>query len=435
MMARVRSPLLGSLPESRRDPLGFLLSVSSGGRDVIPIRLAHLRVFLLNRPEHVEDVLVTHQHRFVKGKALARARRLFGNGLLTSDGETHIQHRRLIQPALHRNRLGAYGASMAALAASHRDRWRSGDLIDIASEMDQLTLTIVGRTMFGADLESIAEQLRHAMTTALDLLEVPLLPLAPFLDVLPLPRVRRFRSAKLRLDATLYELIESRRRAGADTGDLLSALLAAGMNDREARDEAITILLGGHETVANALSWTWYLIAEHPAVEARLHEEIDSVLGDRRPSAEDVASLPFARMVFAEAMRLYPPAWLIGRAAVEKHPAGECVIPAGSLVVLSPWVVHRDPRFFPDPEQFDPDRWRPEQADPRPKFSYFPFGGGLRGCMGEAFAWMEGVLVIAILAQRWRFRLVGEAPRPHPALTLKPQGGVRVRVDARQKGG
>ncbi len=432
--------LLGSLPEARRDPLGFVLRVSAESGDIVHVRLATLRVFLLNHPDDIEQVLVTHQHRFIKGRSLGRARRLFGNGLLTSDGALHSRQRRLIQPAFHRVRLSGYADAMISLAAGHSAEWKPGDMVDIAREMGELTLAIAGRTLFGADTGELVGKLGETLETATSLLEVAVLPLAPLADLLPLPHVRRLRAARATIDHTVSGIIERRRRTGGDTGDLLSLLLVARdeaggevMSDQQLRDELTTILLAGHETTANALAWTWYLVARHPEVEARLHAEIDRTLAGRLPTADDVPALPYARMVFAEAMRLYPPAWLLGRAAIEDHDARGYVLPAGSLVVLSPWAVHRNGTYFPQPDRFDPDRWLPEGQAGRPRFSYFPFGGGSRGCMGEAFAWMEGVLLIAVLAQRWRFRLLDEWSEPElqPAITLKPKAGIRVRLEPR----
>jgi len=430
--------LLGSLPEVRRDPLAFVLRVSADYGDVVHIRLATLRVFLLNHPDDIEQVLVSHHHRFIKGRSLGRARRLFGNGLLTSDGDDHSRQRRLVQPAFHRLRLPAYGGVMASLAREQRERWRAGETIDIAREMGHLTLAIAGRALFGPDAGALVDNAGETLETATNLLEVAVLPLAPVVDLLPLPHVRRLRAARRTLDRLLDDVIERRRRDRTDAPDLLSMLLGAQdqapgvMSDEQLRDELTTILLAGHETTANALAFTWCLVARHPRVEARLHAEIDAVLGARLPTADDVAALPYTRMVFAESMRLYPPAWLLGRMAIEDHRARGYLVPAGSLVVLSPWAVQRNSAYFPDPERFDPDRWLPEQQAARPRFSYFPFGGGGRGCMGEGFAWMEGVLVIAALAQRWRFRLADESlPELQPAITLKPRRGIHVRVEER----
>jgi cytochrome P450 len=432
--------LLGSLSDARRDPLAFVRRVSAEYGDIVHVRLATLRVFLLNHPDDIEQVLVTRHQLFVKGRSLGRARRLFGNGVLTSDGDLHARQRRLIQPAFQRPRLPAYGETMTSLATALRDEWRAGDTIDIAREMSRLTLAIAGRALFGADAGALTDGVGETLDTATSLLEVALLPLAPVVDVLPLPHVRRLRAARAALDAVLDEIIARRRRERRDGSDLLSMLLdaqdeapAGRDSDRQLRDELTTILLAGHDTTANALAFTWYLIATHPSVEARLHAEIDSVLAGRPAAAADVSALPYTRMVFAEAMRLFPPAWLLGRVALEAYEARGHVVPAGSLVVLSPWAVHRNAAYFPAPERFDPDRWHPHRVAERPRFSYFPFGAGFRGCLGEGFAWMEGVLVLATLAQRLRFPLVDESAVPEllPAITLKPKRGIRVRVEDR----
>ena len=431
--------LVGSLPDVRRDPLAFLLRVSAQYGEIAHLKLGPFHVFLLNHPDDIEHVLVTHHHRFIKGRSLSGARRLFGNGLLTSDGALHARQRRLVQPVFHRVRLDEYARLMTTLGAKRGDRWRDGDTIDIAGEMSRLTLAITGRILFGAEGDAVAAEIGDALEVATSLLEVAVLPFAALTDLLPLPQVRRFRAAQATLHRVVNELIERRRRDGRDRGDVVSLLLAQdhpageGMSDGQLRDEVITLLLASHDTTANALAWTWYLLARHARDEARLHAEIDAVLGrDRLPQAEDVPSLPFTRMVLAESMRLYPPAWLLARVAVENHEARGYVVHAGSLVVMSPWVVHRNATYFPEPEQFDPDRWR-EGYNGRPRFSYFPFGGGSRGCMGEAFAWMEGALLLAVLAQRWRFRLLDESSHPdmHPALTLMPKSGIRVRVERR----
>ena len=432
------SLLLGSLREIRRDPLAFLLHASDVYGDVVRFRIAHLPIVLLNDPGDIEGVLVTHQKRFVKGRTLDSARRLFGNGLLTSEGEFHASQRRQILPSFHRSRLAAYGDTMSRIAGAHRERWHDGQVIDIAGAMSHLTLAIAGRTLFAADLEALVADLEEAQTAAIGRLEMTLLPFAPFFDRLPLPRARRFRAARARLDRALYELVDARRRDGNGDGDVLSQWLRAqretgtpGMTDTQIRDEMMTLLLGGYETTANALAWTWYLLAQHPVFEARLHAELDSVLGSRVAVGDDVASLPFTRMVLAESMRLYPPAWLIGRVAAEDHVVSGYRLRAGSLVIMSPWAVHRNARYFSAPGEFDPDRWLPDRQAGRPRFAYFPFGGGSRGCIGDAFALMEGVLVLASLAQRWKFRLVGEPPRIDPAITLRPNPGIHVRVEAR----
>jgi cytochrome P450 len=431
--------LLGSLPEIRRDPLAFLTRVGAEYGDIARFRLGPFQVFLLNHPDDIEQVLVTCHHRFIKGRSLSGARRLFGRGLLTSDGAQHARQRRLVQPAFHRVRLNAYAGIMTALAVERRDAWHDGDVVDIGGEMSRLTLAITSQILFGADGDAVAAEIGGALEAAASLREVALLPF-PALDLVPLPRVRRFRAARATIDRVVYDCIARRRRDGGAGDDVLSLLLSAhdesdggGMSDRQLRDEVVTLLLASHETTANALAWTWYLLGRHAEAAARLEAEIDAVLAGRLPTAADVADLPFARMVLAESMRLYPPAWLLARIAVDDHEARGYIVPKGSLVVLSPWVAHRNSTYFPEPERFDPDRWCAARASGRPRFSYFPFGGGSRGCMGEAFAWMEGVLVLAVFARRWRCQLLDPASHPgmRPALTLTPKSGIRVRVQQR----
>jgi cytochrome P450 len=432
---------LGSLPEIRRDPLAFLSRAGAEYGDIVRIRLGPLNAFVLNHPDDIEQVLITHQHRFIKGRTLSRARRLFGNGLLTGDGALHSRQRRLVQPAFHRARLNEYAGIMTAAAAARRDTWRDGDVIDIAGEMNRLTLTITARLLFGADGEAAAAEIGDALDIVSSHFEVAVLPFA-FVDLLPLPHARRFRVARQTLDRVIYGLIERRRRDSREGMDVASLLMAARdegdgepMSDSQLRDELVTLLLASHETTANALGWTWYLLSRHADAAERIHVEVDAVLGaGRLPTAADGQDLPFTRMVLAESMRLYPPAWLIARVAVEEHDVRGYTIPRGGIVVLSPWIAHRNSIHFPEPERFEPDRWRPERQNGRPRFSYFPFGGGSRGCMGEAFAWMEGVLLLAVIAQRWRFRLVDASRHPgmHPGLTLTPKSGIRVRVEQRR---
>jgi cytochrome P450 len=366
---------------------------------------------------------------------------LLGTGLLTSEGDVHLRQRRLAQPAFHRQRVAAYGATMAAYAAARRDRWRSGATVDVHQEMMALTLAIAGKTLFDADVEHEAAEIGAALATTFQSFHFGFfLPFGELLERLPLPATLRFRKARARLDATIYRMIDERRRSGADRGDLLSMLLLAqdtegdggGMTDLQLRDEAMTIFLAGHETTANMLTWTWYLLSQHPDVEARLHAEVDAALGDRLPTANDLARLPYSRMVLAEAMRLYPPAWIIGRRALGPFEAAGYEIPARSIILASQYVTHRDARWFPDPERFDPERFTPEQQAARPKFAYYPFGGGPRVCIGEQFAWMEGVLVLATIAQRWTLRLVpGHPVALQPIITLRPKFGMRMTVEAR----
>jgi cytochrome P450 len=433
----------GQMLTFRRDPLGFLTRLARDYGDVARFRIGPQRAFLLSHPDLVRDLLVTHHERFHKGRALQRAKRLLGEGLLTSEGEFHRRQRRLAQPAFHRQRIGSYAATMVEYAERASGRWRDGQGVDVAQEMMRLTLAIVGKTLFDADVESEADEVGEALTEVMELFGYLMLPYSELLEHLPLPAPRRFRRARARLDSVIYRIIEDRRRSGADRGDLLSMLLLAvdeegdrtGMTDEQLRDEVMTIFLAGHETTANLLSWAWLLLAENPGAERRLHEELDGVLaGGRAPSAEDVPALRYTEMVLAETMRLYPPAWTLGRLAIADHEAAGYHVPRGSLVLASQYVIHRDPRFFPDPERFDPERFTPEAKAARPQFAYFPFGGGARRCIGEGFAWTEAVLTLASLARRWRPRpLPGRPVRPQPLITLRPApGGLPVRLERRK---
>ena len=425
----------------RRDPLAFLTKLARDYGDVARFRMGPVELHLLNRPEWIRDLLVTHAASFHKGRGLQRAKRLLGDGLLTSENPKHLRQRRMMQPAFHHQRIKGYGEVMVEHAARLSGRWKDGETRDVAREMTRLTLAIVGRTLFDSDVESEAEEIGGALTTALSLFASTLtLPFMGLLDRLPTRSNRRFERAKARIDATIYRMIEERRRSPGDRTDLLSLLLVAadtegdggGMSDTEVRDEAITLFLAGHETTANALTWTWYLLSQNPEAEARLHAEVDAVLAGSPPGAEDLPRLRYTEMVLAESMRLFPPAWIVGRRALEPYEVGGFTVPKDSIVVASQWVTHRDPRHFPDPERFDPERWRPEAREARPKFSYFPFGGGPRVCIGESFAWMEGILLLATLAKGWRLRLApGHPVVPSPSITLRPKHGMQMTLERR----
>ncbi|HYH85197.1 MAG TPA: cytochrome P450 [Pyrinomonadaceae bacterium] len=426
-----------------RDPLKFLARMAREYGDVVRFRAGPQRVFLLNHPDYVRDILVTHHERFIKGRALQRAKRLLGEGLLTSEGDFHRRQRRLAQPAFHRQRVNSYGRVMSEFAAKTSESWRDGETLDVSEEMMRLTLAVVGKTLFDADVESDADEVGASLTEVMGLFGYLMLPFSELLEKLPLPPRRRFERARARLDAVIYRIIEERRRSGADRGDLLSMLLFAvdeegdrtGMTNEQLRDEVMTLFLAGHETTANLLSWTWHLLAQNPEAERALHAELDRVLeGGRLPTAEDVPALRYTEMVVAEAMRLYPPAWAIGRLSIEDHEVAGFRIPRGSLVLVSQFLLHRDARFFPDPETFDPERFTQEAKDARPQFCYFPFGGGVRRCIGEGFAWMEATLMLATLARRWTLRPApGHTVEIQPRITLRPgKGGVPMTIKRRE---
>lgn len=428
----------------RRDPLGFLTKIARDYGDIAHFKLGAQDLFLFNHPDYVKDVLVTQAHKFHKGRGLEKARRLLGQGLLTSEDEFHLRQRRLAQPAFHRQRLASYARAMTEHALRLRERWQqvSGSARDIHQEMMRLTLAIAGKTLFDADVEGEAKEIGEAITAALvNLSNLFLLPFSDLLEKLPLPGRLRVKKARERLDSTIYRIIQARRAGGEDRGDLLSMLLEAQdpegdggrMSDQQLRDECMTLFLAGHETTAVALTWTWYLLSQHPACEARLHAELDAVLRGRPPAAEDFSQLRYTEMVLAESMRLYPPAWVIGRRAVEPYAIEKYTVRPGDIVLVSPYVLHHDPRYYPDPSLFDPERWTPEARAARPKFAYFPFGAGPRQCMGEGFAWMEGLLVMATLAQQWRLRLVpGHSVEAQPLITLRPRHGMRMTLEQRE---
>ncbi|NOT48853.1 MAG: cytochrome P450, partial [Acidobacteria bacterium] len=391
-------------------------------------------------PDLIRDVLVVNAHQFKKGRALQRARQLLGNGLLTNEGESHLRQRRMIQPAFHRARIAEYARSMVEFADKMSNNWRDGDVLDIDKEMMHLTLQIVAKTLFDAVVDNEADKIGKSMSDLVALFNYLLLPFSEWLQKLPLPHSRRFARARDTLNSVIYGIINERRASGEDRGDLLSMLLqaqdendGATMTDEQVRDEALTLFLAGHETTANALTWTWYLLSQNTDKEAELHQELDKLLAGRTPTFDDVPRLKYTEAVLAESMRLYPPAWAIGRLALEEHQIGGYHLPAGSLVLMSPYVTHRDPRHWTEAEKFAPERWLDHGVkEASQKYTYFPFGGGIRRCIGESFAWTEGILTLATLAQRWKLRLMPEQKIGLSAMmTLRPKYGMRMIAEAR----
>jgi cytochrome P450 len=432
--------LVGNLLDFRRNPPEFLLNAANQHGDVAYLTFGPQKVFLVNSPELIKDILVTNPKNFIKSRGLQMAKRFLGEGMLTSEGEFHRRQRRLAQPAFHRQRIANYADSMVHYSTKLRDGWHDGETLDISQEMMRVTLSIVGKTLFDAEVESEASEIGEALTALLKMFERITNPFASILAKLPLPSNARMDKARKRLDETIYRIINERRKNPEDRGDLLSMLLMAqdeedggSMTDKQVRDESLTLFLAGHETTANALTWTWYLLSQNPEVEAKFHEEIDTLLDGRLPTFADVPNLRYTEKIFAESMRLYPPAWTIGRQVLNDYPLGQYIAPKGSIILMSPYVMHHTGRFYPEPFQFDPERWAPEVRDARPKFSYFPFGGGPRVCIGEQFAWMEGILLLATFAQHWRMRLAeGQVVQPQPMITLRPQYGMKMVLERRK---
>ncbi len=424
-------PFVGSLLEYCWDPLGFTRAVARRYGDDALVRVAGLPFYVLSNPDHIAEVFVTKNRDFKKGALGAERRLLFGNGLATSDGDFWRRQRRLSQPAFHRERIAAYGATMVSLTREMVASWRDAEVRDLHADLIGLTLKVVARTLFGCTVSSETAAVAAALEVVMAFFarqENFFLRLLP--RGMPTPGRIRFRRAVARLDRIVFDLIARHRRNGGDSSDLLSMLIAAQdedgseMSDRQLRDEAMTLFLAGHETTALALSWTFALLAEHPAVEARLAQEIAALEG-LPPCTADLPRLRYTEKVLKEAMRLYPPAWILARQAVRDVEIAGYRIPAKAFVVMSQWVVHRDPRHFADPERFVPERWDEDLETRLPRFAYFPFGRGPRVCIGSAFAMMEAVLVLATITQRFRFSLVpGRRARPLASISLRPRGGV-----------
>jgi cytochrome P450 len=431
---------IGTLIAPRRNPLALLTGLARDYGDIVTFKLAGERAFLINDPQLIRDVLVTHQKHFTKSRGLERAKKLLGEGLLTAEGANHVRQRRLIQPAFHRERIAGYAEVMVDHAARMRERWQPGGTYDLSDEMMRVTLSIVGKTLFDTDVESQANEVGLALTHVMETFFISMLPFQDIIDRLPIPAVRRAQRARQRLDALIYQLIADRRASGRDHGDLLSMMLAAQdadggnarLSDQDVRDNALTIMLAGHETTANALTWTFYLLSQNPDAEAKLFEEIDRVLAGGLPTMADLPRLPYVERVVTEALRLYPPAWIIGRRAIGEYALGEYIAPARSIVFMSPWVTQRDARWYPEPERFNPDRWTTEFKAALPPFAYLPFGGGSRKCIGDQFALMEAALVLATVAQKWRLRLVpGHPVATQPLITLRAKHGMKMIAERR----
>ncbi|HKO97664.1 MAG TPA: cytochrome P450 [Pyrinomonadaceae bacterium] len=433
------NPILGVMNEFNRDSLSFITRCRDYG-DVVRMRFFYVTAYFLYNPDDIEYVLSSNAKNFIKSMSLRSNffHRLLGNGLLTSEGDFWRRQRRLAQPAFHRQRIGAYGDVMVDFASRQMSSWRDGEVRDIHREMMRLTLEIVVKTLFNADVSGDADKVAHVLEKIVQ----PFASQATLKWILdnrlPTPAHRRFNQAAREIDEIVYRIIAERRSSGSDEGDLLSMLLAAHdedgsqMTDRQLRDEVMTIFLAGHETVALTLSWVWYLLAKNPDAERQFHEEIDRVLNGRPPTVEDIPNLKYTEMIAKESMRLYPPAYGLGREAIEDCEIGGYLVPRGSQVFAFSWAMHRDPRYFDDPESFRPERWTEDFSNSLPKYAYFPFGGGPRICVGNYFAMMEAVLLLATIGQRFRFDLApGHIVDLMPAMSLRPKDGIRVAVGAR----
>lgn len=424
-----------------RDPLRFLREVREQHGDVVQVSIGPLEVTLVSHPDVVEDILVTRNRLWQKDAYLHQTLRpVLGDGLLSSEGDFWRRQRRLAQPAFHRDRIAGYGEIMVQHAMRLAGRWRDGETRDVHKDMMRLTLEIVAETLFGTNVGDHAEEVGTALEGVLSVVTDPLEVFFPVLKRLPTLSRRRFDRSVVKLDSIMYGVIEQRRKGKeGETNDLLSMLLHARdddgsrMSDKQLRDECMTLFLAGHETTAINLSWTWLLLSQNPVAASRLARELDEVLGGRPPTVADLPHLRYAGHVIAESLRLYPPAWSMGREARDDVDIGGYVVRGGAQVWFCPWAIQRDARWFDQPDQFRPERWEGDFAKTLHRYAYFPFGGGPRFCIGQAFAQMEAVLLLATLAQAFHVEVLARRVVPEPSVTLRPKGGLRVRLRKRRR--
>jgi len=424
----------------KKNPLGFLDHCARLG-DVVCYRLLGPKFYLLTNPVYVRDVLFNKHCDFIKGRVLQKSKVFMGEGLITSEEPLHARQRKLVQRAFHKQCLEGYAKTMADMTAEFIATWKQGEERDLHSDMMQLTVRVVSRVLFGITMDSEAQEIgRHFTQLIESALFFYAAPYPEQMLKLPIPSLKKIRRSKDHLDSVIYGFIEGRRRSQTNNGDLLSVLITdhdeesegARRDDKQLRDECMSLFTAGHETTANGLAWTFLLLAQHPEIEKRLSEEVHNVLQDRKPTFDDIPRLRYAKMVFAESMRVYPPAWIISRQSTRDYQAGRYLIPAGSYISLSPWVMHHQAEYFPDPLRFDPERWKDDTNASKMAFRYIPFGAGPRNCIGEGFAWAEAILILASVLQQWEIQLVpGFRVEPDAAMTLRPKPGVRAIVRRR----
>jgi cytochrome P450 len=432
--------ITGMMREFNRDTLGFIERCHRDYGDVVRTRFLYLYAYFLYNPADIETMLTTDAKSYRKARSLRSPffHRLVGNGLVTSEGDFWRRQRRLAQPAFHRQRISSYGDIMVEYTNRTIAAWNDGEHRDVARDMTRLTLEIVVKTLFNSDVSNDADHVGAMLSQIVK----PFASQATLKWIadnrLPTPGHRRYFNAVSEIDRVVFRIIGERRASGTDEGDLLSMLLQAQdedgsqMSDAQLRDEVMTLFLAGHETTALALSWSWYLLANDPEAEKKFHTELDEVLGGRAPEVADLPALKYTEMIAKEAMRLYPPAYAVGREAIEETEIGGYRVPRNTQLFAFQWVTHRDPRYFERPDEFEPERWASESIQNLPKYAYFPFGGGPRQCIGNYFAMMEVVLLMATIGQRFKFSLdEGHAVEVLPVLSLRPKNGIKVVTRAR----
>ncbi len=426
----------------KRDPLKILQDFHRAYGEIVHYSLLSAPIYFLSHPDHVGYVLHKNERNYGRSRDHETLKRLLGNGLLTNDGASWLKQRRLIQPGFHRSRIVHFGEIMTEETEKMLEKWKteapSGEPLDVSSEMMRLTLAIISRTMFGATVSRDAVQLEPAITLAQEEARGRMYTLVDLPEWVPLPGIRRAVLARQTIERVVMRIVDERRRTNAlDQDDLLSMLLNARdadsgepMDDNQLRDEVRTIFLAGHETTANALTWTWYLLARNPAAAKKLRAELAHVLCGRLPTVADLPQLPYTKMVVEESMRLLPPVWALSRKAIADDEIGGYHIRSGGTVIVSQFITHRRPDFWEDPESFDPERFAPERVKERHRFAYFPFGGGQRICIGRSFAIIEAQLILATIAQQYELNLVADHPiELEPLVTLRPKFGMMMTLN------
>ncbi len=421
------------------DRIPFLEECATKYGDVCRMKIANVPFYIVNDPDLIQRVLVTDNKKFRKSRGYDNLARVVGWGILTSGGDFHKSQRKMLQPSFTAQRVPMYGAAMTDHSARMSERWEEGQDVNMADQMMRLTLNIIAKTLFDNDAEEEAELVQETLESFFDIMHLFEGPVGPIYSRLTfLPKHRRWVENKKELNKLIYRIIDQHKSDGGDKGDVLSKMIEARdaddkpMPSEQLRDEAVTLFLAGHETTALVMSWTWMLLAQNPEYMQELQAELDRELGGKPATVDDLERLKYTRMVLAESMRLYPPAYAIDRSPLEDYDTGEYIFEEGSFVLLPQWTMHRHPKYWPEPERFDPWRWTDEEVAKRPKFAYFPFGGGPRVCIGEGFAWMEAMIILATLAQKWTPELApGYKPELQPLVTLRPKGGMPMKLHRR----